>query len=310
MDMRKLGRDGPEISVIGYGAWEAGGDFWGPNESDQRVIGAIRAGIDAGMTWVDTAEIYGLGRSEELVGQALDGRRDEVLLFTKVAPEGPGTGFRPDQVRRAIRASLERLRTDHVDLYQLHWPDDSIPVEETWGALAGVVEEGLARHVGVSNFGRDLVERCEAIRHVDSVQNEFSLLHQDDRGQYLAWLSASGTGYLAYSPLAMGMLSGAIGKDHRFDPRDFRSGSRGQSPEYFRPGNLEANVDRVERLRRVAEQVGAPVGTAALRWVVEQDGVTAAIAGSRNPDHVRSNAAAGDQRLSESMLEEIDAIFS
>jgi aryl-alcohol dehydrogenase-like predicted oxidoreductase len=176
--------------------------------------------------------------------------------------------------------------------------------------MAEAVEDGLARHAGVSNFGRDLVERCEAIRHVDSVQNEFSLLHQEDRDRYLAWLCGIGTGYLAYSPLAMGMLSGAIGRDHRFDPRDFRSGSRGRSPEYFRPGNLEANVDKVERLQQVAERVGAPVGTVAVRWLLEQDGVTAAIVGSRNPDHVRSNAAAGELRLSESVLEEIDAIFS
>src|SRR5438132_13399442 len=120
MEMRKLGSQGPEISVVGYGAWEAGGDFWGPNESDDRVIAAIHAGLESGMSWVDTAEVYGQGRSEELVGQAIEGRRDGLLVFTKVAPRPVGSGFRPDEVKKAIRAYLKRLGTDYVDLYKLN----------------------------------------------------------------------------------------------------------------------------------------------------------------------------------------------
>src|SRR5438128_2570576 len=143
--MRKgrLGSQGPEISVVGFGAWEAGGDMWGPNDSDQRVIDAMRTAIDGGMTWIDTAEVYGDGHSEELVGKAIAGLRDEVSIFTKVAPRPAGTGFRAEQVRQAIRASLSRLNTDHVDLYQLHWPDNRVPVEETWGAMAEVADQGL-----------------------------------------------------------------------------------------------------------------------------------------------------------------------
>lgn len=309
MQTRRLGTTGPEISVVGYGAWEAGGDAWGPNESPDGVIRAIRTALEAGMTWVDTAEVYGRGTSEELAGRAVAGRRDDVLLFTKVAPEPEGTGFRPDQVRRAIQGSLGRLGTDRVDLYQLHWPDPGVPVEETWGAMGELQDEGLALHIGLSNVGADLLRRCEAVRHVESVQNELSLLVRDDRNEFLAAVQDVGAGYLAYSPLGLGLLTGAISADTQYHPQDFRGGTRGEVPEPFRPENLAGNLERVEKLRSVAERVGTRPAVVALRWVVQQPGVTAAIAGSRNPDHVRSNADAGSVVLDEATLAEVDAIF-
>jgi aryl-alcohol dehydrogenase-like predicted oxidoreductase len=308
VEMRKLGSHGPEISVVGFGAWEAGGGMWGENESDRAVIDAIHAGLDAGMNWIDTAEIYGRGRSEELVGRAVKGRREDLLVFTKVAPEPPGTGFRPEQVRRAIHGSLRRLGLDYVDLYQLHWPDESIPVEETWSAMAALQDEGLTRHVGVSNADWELVEACLAIRHVDSVQNELSLLHQHDRDGLLISLDGAGVGYLAYSPMALGLLTGSIRRDTQIS--DWRAAPGGAGPELFRPGALERNLDLVERLRGVAERIGMPLATLSLRWVIEQRGVTAAIAGSRNADHARSNALAGDLRLAAEVLAEIDRIFA
>jgi aryl-alcohol dehydrogenase-like predicted oxidoreductase len=306
MELRKLGSEGPEISVVGFGAWEAGGDTWGPNPSEDRVIQAIRAGLDAGMTWIDTAEVYGRGRSEELVGRAVAGRREEVQIFTKVAPRGAGTGFRPNEVKTAIRGSLKRLGTDRVDLYQLHWPDRQIPVEETWGAMAEVAAEGLARHVGVSNFDRSLLERCLGIRHVDSVQNEFSLLRQEDRRELLPALEEWEVGYLAYSPLGLGLLTGALTKDSTFD--DFRGEAHG--PRQFRPGAFERNLEKVERLRPIANRLDVSVASLALRWVVEQPGVTAAIAGSRNPEHTRANALAGDLSLDQAAIEEMEGIFA
>jgi len=311
MERRTLGSAGPEISSVGFGAWEAGGDMWGPNESDDAVIEAIRASLDAGMTWIDTAEVYGDGRSEQLVGRAVAGRRDQVLLFTKVAPRPAGTGFRPQEVKRAIRGSLERLGTDHVDLYQLHWPDLSVPVEDTWGAMAEAQDEGLARHLGVSNFDRPLVQRCLGIRHVASVQNEFSLFHQEDRRRLLPWLDERGVGYLAYGPLAFGLLAGAIKEDTTFHPRDWRSGTMGMSSygRLFSQRKLRGNLEKVERLRIVADRLGTALAPLAIRWVAEQRGVTAAIAGSRNSDHVRSNARAGDLHLDEKTLQEIEEIF-
>src|SRR5688572_13989100 len=165
MQTKKLGSQGPDISVIGYGSWEAGGKGWGPNPADEQVIEAIHAGIRAGVNWVDTAEIYGRGKSEELVGRALEDQ-PSTLVFTKLAPAPSGSGFGKDEVRAGVEGSLGRLGRDHLDLYQLHWPDDSIPVEETWEAMAAVKEEGLVRYIGVSNFDRDLIERCEKVAHV------------------------------------------------------------------------------------------------------------------------------------------------
>jgi aryl-alcohol dehydrogenase-like predicted oxidoreductase len=313
MKTRTLGKDGPEISVVGYGAWEAGGADWGPNASDDAVVESMRVIFDVGINWIDTAEVYGQGRSEELVARAVAGNRDEVLIFTKVAPDDEGSGIRPEEIRKAIRGSLSRLQTDHVDLYQVHWPDDRIPVEDTWGAMAEVVREGLALHIGVSNFDRPRIERCLPIHPVTSVQNQFSLIHQDDRAELLPWLARQGAGYLAYAPLGFGLLTGALGPEATFHPGDWRGRQRAGSSEEgvgpFSPGNFEWNLERVERLRSVAERLGIPVSTLALAWAVHQEGVTAAIAGSRNAAHVRSNAAAGDVTLDATTLAEIDSIF-
>jgi aryl-alcohol dehydrogenase-like predicted oxidoreductase len=315
MEMRPLGSGGLEISVVGFGSWEAGGAHWGPNSSEQEVIAAIHAGLDAGMTWVDTAEVYGRGVSEQIVGRALAGR-DEVAVFTKVAPD-EGSGLRPEQVAGAIDGSLRRLGRDHVDLYQVHWPDDGVPVEETWGAMAELVSAGKARHIGVSNFGRDLVERCLPIHPVASVQNEFSLLARDDRDQLLPWLDAQGIGYLAYSPLAAGRLTGAIAPGHRFGEDDWRGGAgrfadwREDGSEWsFDPEPLARDLALVERMRPLAERLGAGVAQLALRWALDQQGVTAVIAGSRNPEHSRSNAAAGSLRLDADVRSRLDELFT
>jgi aryl-alcohol dehydrogenase-like predicted oxidoreductase len=313
MRTRGLGPGGPAISVVGFGAWEAGGDSWGPNDSDERVIEAMRAGLDAGMNWIDTAEVYGKGVSEGLVGRAVRDRRDEVLVFTKVGPSPEGTGFRPDQVAAAARASLARLGLDHVDLYQLHWPDETgVPLEETWGAMVALREQGLARHVGVSNFDRPRIETCEATGRVDSVQNELSLLVQDDRTELVPWLAARGITYLAYSPMAAGLLTGAVRVDHVFADDDWRSGRRAddEQPELFLPGALEANVAKADSLGEIAAGLGTTTASLALAWVVALSDTTVAIAGSRDPEHARSNAAAGDLELDRDVVAAIDAIFS
>lgn len=209
METKKLGSSGPELSVIGFGAWEAGGDAWGANESEDSVIAAMHAALDAGITWMDTAEVYGSGRSEQLVGRAVMGRREDVLIATKVAPQPGGTGFRPDQVPAACEGSLRRLGVEHIDLYQLHWQDgEGVPIEDTWGAMAGLQDAGKVRHLGVSNFDRTLIERCEPIRHVDSLQQEFSLLTLDDR-DLIRWCGEVGTGVVSYGPLGFGLLTGS-----------------------------------------------------------------------------------------------------
>jgi aryl-alcohol dehydrogenase-like predicted oxidoreductase len=306
---RQLGSSGPELSVIGFGAWEAGGDVWGPNQSDEHVVEAMRSGLDAGITWIDTAEIYGHGRSERLVGRAVAGRRDEVLIATKVAPRRSGTGFAAEDVARACASSLGRLGTDHIDLYQLHWPDRRIPVEWTWEAMVGLLEKGLVRAIGVSNFDRDLISKCLAIRHVDSLQQHFSMLHLANR-DLIRWCGEQGIGVVTYGPLGYGLLSGAIGKDTTFPPGDWRAGAMSSSYEaMFAPGRIDRSLAVVDAMRPIAARLGVTVAQLALAWNVHQPGVTAAIAGSRNPDHVRENAGAGELELDDVTLKELEEIL-
>jgi aryl-alcohol dehydrogenase-like predicted oxidoreductase len=311
MRRRELGSGGPEISVIGFGAWEAGGGTeWGTAPPKDQILAAIRAVFDCGIDWIDTAEVYGDGRSEELVGEAIAGRRDEIRIFTKVAPTDEGSGFRPEQVRSACAGSLRRLGTDHLDLYQLHWPDSTgVPVEDTWGAMAGLVDDGLVKAIGVSNFDRQLIERCETIRHVDSLQQEFSMLSLEDR-DLIRWCGEHGTGVLSYGPLAYGLLTGAITASTAFDQGDFRGGDDEDGDRLFAAGRLERSLAVAEALRPIAERSDVTMAQLALAWNVHQSGVTAAIAGSRNAEHVRSNAAAGDVELDEGTLAELEAILA
>lgn len=309
MKMHRLGSKGPEISVVGYGAWEIGGDTWGPNPGLDAIIDAMRAGFDAGITWIDTAEVYGSGNSEEITGRALEGR-DEVLVFTKVAPQGAGTGFRRDEVRAACEASLKRLGRDVIDLYQLHWPTDDVPLEETWGAMASLVDDGLVRHIGVSNFDQERIERCEAIRHVDSLQPELSMLQRKpiDTG-LLDACARNGTGVIGYGSLCYGLLSGKVTKDTTFG--DWRDGNTGMGyyRRYFAPGKIEGNLDKVERMKPIAGRVGCTMSQLAIAWSFHQTGVTGAIVGSRKKDHVLENAGAGDVSLSDNDLVELTSIL-
>jgi aryl-alcohol dehydrogenase-like predicted oxidoreductase len=291
--------------VIGFGAWEAGGTQWGPNESEASVIDAMRSGLDAGIGWIDTAEVYGDGESERLVGEAVGGRRDAVTIASKVAPSPEGSGFRPEQVRAACDGSLGRLGTDRIDLYQLHWRDETgVPVEDTWGAMTELQDAGKVRAIGVSNFDRELIERCQAIRHVDSLQQEFSMLDRT-HADLIRWCGEQGVGVVSYGPLAYGLLTGAVTAQTTFASDDWRSRPQDEGPF----ADLEGSLAIVERLRAVAERLGCTPAQLALAWNVHQPGVTAAIAGSRNAEHTRSNAAAGDLELDGATLAELDQIL-
>jgi aryl-alcohol dehydrogenase-like predicted oxidoreductase len=303
MRTRQLGSKGPEISTIGFGAWEAGGDMWGANESEETVIGAMRAGLEAGMTWIDTAEVYGKGVSERLVGRAISGRRGQVLIASKLGPASEGSGFRPDQVRAGCEASLGRLGIDVIDIYQLHWPDSTgVPLEDTWGAMSELQDAGKVRFIGVSNFDRSLIERCEAIRHVDSLQQEFSMLALDDR-ELIRWCGEQGTGVVSYGPLGFGLLTGKISREQAVSASDWR---RVEAGGPFTDAKLDRDLVIVETLRPIAERLGITMAQLALAWNVAQPGVTSAIAGSRDADHARDNAAAGDVELDLQTLDEIE----
>jgi aryl-alcohol dehydrogenase-like predicted oxidoreductase len=305
MRTQRLGSGGPDISVIGLGAWEAGGDAWGPNPDDAEIVAAYHAAFDAGITWVDTAEVYGNGVSERIVGKALAGRRDTVVLATKVAPAPEGHGFRPDQVLAACDASLQRLATDVIDLYQLHWPDETgVPLEDTWGAMTQLIDAGKVRAIGASNFDREMLEACEAIRHVDSLQQEFSMLVLDDR-DLIRWCGTRGIGVVSYSPLGVGFLTGRYTREEAANIDDWRAGEAG----WTAPGRLDEIFRVVEGLRPVADRLGCTMGQLALAWNVAQPGVTAAIAGSRSGDHVKENADAGSVVLDDATMAEIEALL-
>ena len=312
MRTHRLGSQGPQLSVIGYGAWEAGGTAWGPNASEEAVIGAMQAALDAGITWIDTAEVYGDGVSESLVGRAIAGHREAVVVASKVAPRPEGTGFRPEQIRSACDASLARLGVEAIDIYQLHWPDDDVPIEESWGAMAELVDAGKVRWIGVSNFDRARIERCQAIRHVDSLQQEFSMLRRDE-ADLIAWCGEHGIGVLSYGPLAFGLLTGTITLETTYVDGDWRGeDSEPDDPDevdLFDPDVLPNVLDVVDRLRPIARRLGATLPQLALAWNVNQPGVTSAIAGSRNADHVRSNAAAGHLALDGATIAEVAAVL-
>ncbi|MGH9267514.1 MAG: aldo/keto reductase, partial [Acidimicrobiales bacterium] len=235
--------------------------------------------------------------------------RPDVLVFTKLAPRPAGSGFDARGVRAGAEASLRRLGREVIDVYQLHWPDGSVPVEETWEAMAGLVDDGLVRWTGLSNVGTEAVARCAAIRHVDSVQPHFSLLHRNEQAELIAACAAAGTGVIAYGPLAYGLLTGVFDEGTVFGDDDWRSGRHGIGAyhELFAPEPYARNLAVVDRLRPIAAGAGVTLGQLALAWVVHQPGVTAAIAGSRSPAHVRENSAAGGVPLDAATLEAIEA---
>ena len=297
-------RPGPlPFSRVGVGGWEAGGAEWGPNRSDAQVLRAILAGIDAGSTWVDTAEVYGEGRSEELVGRAIRAR-SRVAVSTKVAPRPLGTGFRAPEVRRACEGSLRRLGVEVVDLYQLHHPGpDGAPIEETWEAMALLVEDGLVRRIGLSGFGRGLVARCVRVHPVASLQVHLSLLHPETL-PVLSWCADRGIEGLAFGALGFGLLAGA--GEIFFD---WRSGS--DLPYYrqlFTPSRLQRCLAVSRGVGESAARLGVSPSRLSLAWALHQPGVSAVLAGTRDPSHARENAAAAEVELDAAVLAELWAL--
>jgi aryl-alcohol dehydrogenase-like predicted oxidoreductase len=313
MQFRQLGRDGPQLSVVGVGAWAIGGPWrfgWGRQDDDESIAALHRA-FDSGVTWVDTAAVYGLGHSEEVVGQVVREHGGEVLVFTKCGrswygrPEGDITNdLRPESIRFELEQSLKRLGADHVDLYQFHWPDTATgtPVEESWATMAELVTEGKVRWAGVSNFDVDLLERCERVRHVDSLQPPFSLIDRRAAADVIPWAAAHGTGVICYSPLQSGLLTGTFDADRVRDlpADDWRRGS-----SEFQEPNLSANLALAARLAPVAERHGVSVAAVAIAWVTAHPGVTAAIVGARRPSQVDGWLPAGSLRLTGHDLDEI-----
>jgi aryl-alcohol dehydrogenase-like predicted oxidoreductase len=300
-----LGPSGPPISCLGIGGWQAGGTGpWGagPSNDDREVIAAIRHAVELGVTWVDTAASYGLGHSEEVIARALRPWRvgDEVLVFTKCGhpwqpPDRIRTDLSPASVRAECEGSLRRLGVERIDLYQFHHHDPATPVEESWEAMAGLVQDGKVRWAGVSNFSVALVERCEAVRHVDSVQPEFSLLRRDAARGVIPWCKANGTGVIVYSPLASGLLAGT--RD-----RAALAAMSAEDRRFLSPGQIQQITSR---LAAVARRLGTRPSALSVAWALATDGVSGAICGARRPEHVQGWIGAADIILDQASLAEI-----
>jgi aryl-alcohol dehydrogenase-like predicted oxidoreductase len=319
---RPLGASGLSITPVGFGAWAiGGGDWafgWGPQD-DEQSIAAMRHAVERGINWIDTAAVYGLGHSEEVVGRLLRGlpANRRPLVFTKCGMVwdelGPQAEVRrvltPDSIRAECDASLRRLGVERIDLYQIHWPDvdTGARLEDSWSTMAELVDEGKARWIGVSNFTVDLLERCESIRHVDSVQPPLSMVQRGALTDVIPWASEHGTGAIVYSPMASGLLTGSF--DRARLENLAADDMRRNRPEYQEPA-LSQNLELVERLRGIADELECEVAEVAIAWALAQGGVTGAIVGARRPAQLDQWIGAGSVQLSDEQLDEIDAAIA
>jgi aryl-alcohol dehydrogenase-like predicted oxidoreductase len=318
MERRPLGATGVEVSTIGFGCQEVGGGY---GDIDEREFArAVGHALDIGINLFDTAEAYGFGASEEALGRALRGRRDEAFISTKFGtgyPERPNLrDGRAERVHASIDASLERLGTDHVDVYTVHWPDRATPFDETMGALDELVAAGKVRFVALSNFTLDEVETCAKVRRVDVVQYVYGLFDRRMEAAVLPWCATNGVGFLGYGALSYGLLSGKLRAGHQFPADDWRSKTDKwgvMSPLFehlFGPGRINENVAVVDDLRALAAARGHSVAQLALRWATGAPGVSASLVGCRSVAEVDDDARALDWTLTADDRARIDEIFA
>jgi aryl-alcohol dehydrogenase-like predicted oxidoreductase len=315
---RPLGSSGLEITTVGFGAWAAGGGGWafgwGPQD-DAASLGAMRRALDLGVNWIDTAAVYGLGHSEQVVGRLLRDlpAGERPFVFTKcglvweerdrMAP--PRRVLRPDSIRTEVEASLRRLGVDRIDLYQFHWPDETrTRVEDSWETMVRLVEAGMVRAIGVSNFDVTLLQRCEAVRHVDSLQPPFSMIRRDAAAREIPWCAEHGTGVICYSPMQSGILTDSFdaARVAALPADDWRR----KAPEFQRP-QLDRNIALRDALRPIARRHGTSVSAVAVAWTLAWPGVTGAIVGARSPQQVEGWISAATLELSATDLDEIAA---
>ena len=300
-----VGSDPIELTRIGLGGVEMGPEEGEPADVD-RALRVLAAAADAGINWIDTAEDYYETRNETLIGEALARCEASFHVATKVGPNRGNSGFRPEQVRAACHASLQRLRRDHLDLYFLHRPDDVVPLEETWGAMSELVEQGLVRAIGLSNYDIADIERCHAQRAVDLVQDGLSLVDHLDAREQFSRCAELGVPVVVYEPLASGVLSGRTMEEVREIWKDWAE--FGFYKRMLAPGRAERSEAVVDAIRPIAHRHGVSVAQLALAWVLHQPGVAWALAGSRDGRHVHENAAAAAIDLRAS-LGELEALI-
>jgi aryl-alcohol dehydrogenase-like predicted oxidoreductase len=313
---RQLGTTDMNITRVGFGAWATGGGGWsfgwGPQD-DEESIAAITHAVERGVNWIDTAAIYGLGHSEEVVGRALKKLTagDRPFVFTKCGMvfdakdrfKEPIRSLDPESIRRECEASLRRLGVERIDLYQFHWPDDTgVPVETSWRTMVQLVEEGKVRAIGVSNFDVSLLRKCEAIRHVDSLQPPFSLIRREAAASEIPWCRAHGTGVICYSPMQSGILTETFSAERvkKMAPDDWRTRSAN-----FQTPKLERNLALRDSLIPIARRHDTTVSAVAIAWTLAWPGVTGAIVGARSAEQVDGWIDAATLTLAPDDLDEI-----
>ncbi len=309
MQERRLGRDGPRVSALGLGCMGMS-DFYGGRD-DQESIATLHAALDQGVTLIDTADMYGPYTNEELVGKAIAGRRDQVFLATKFGvvrdtddPHARGVDGRPDYVRRSVEGSLKRLGVEHIDLYYQHRIDPQVPIEDTVGAMARLVEEGKVRYLGLSEAAPDTLRRAHRVHPITALQMEYSLWTRDAEQTLLPLCRELGVGFVAYSPLGRGFLSGAIRSPEDFDSDDFRR----HNPR-FQGENFQRNLDLVDQVKALAEEKRVQPSQLALAWVLDQGEDIVPIFGTKRRRYLRENLGALQVSLSEEERRALGRIF-
>jgi aryl-alcohol dehydrogenase-like predicted oxidoreductase len=317
---KALGITGMAITRVGFGAWAVGGGGWqfgwGAQDESESVA-SIRHAIASGVNWIDTAPVYGMGQSEEIVGRALRDvpEDDRPLVFTKCGldfdrahpAQGPRNVMDAKSVRRELHESLERLKLERVDLYQVHWPpQDGTPLEDYWATMLELKREGLVRAIGLSNHDEDQLRRAEQIGHVDALQPPFSMIHRDAAG-LIARAARQRTGVIVYSPMQSGLLTGAMSAERiaALPDDDWR-----REHEDFQGENLKRNLALAHELAPVAQAVGVPTAALAVAWALSWPGVTGAIVGARRPDQIAGWLDAGRLQLSDEVLAQLAQAIS
>jgi aryl-alcohol dehydrogenase-like predicted oxidoreductase len=312
METSRLGNTDMHITPIGFGSWAIGGgnwEFgWGPQD-ERAAIRAIERAVDLGMNWIDTAAVYGLGHSEELVGRAIRGMRRKPYVFTKCSmiwddERQIHRSLKANSVRRECEASLKRLGVDVIDLYQIHWPNPDGEIEEGWETLAQLKEEGKVRFIGVSNFDVAQMRLAQFIAPISSLQPPYSLLKRDVEDEILIYCKENNIGVIVYSPMASGLLTGAMTRERiaGFPSDDWRR----RNPDYREP-RLSRNLALTDALAGIGARHGRSAGEVAIAWTLRHPAVTGAIVGGRDARQVEGIIAAGDFRLSEREIREIEA---
>jgi aryl-alcohol dehydrogenase-like predicted oxidoreductase len=312
---KKLGNSDLEITSLGVGAWAMGGSGWAfgwGEQDDNDSIGAIRAALEAGINWIDTAAVYGLGHSEEVVARALEGMPNRPYVFTKCERRWDENkkiypSLKADSIRQECEASLRRLKIDVIDLYQVHWPEPDADIEEGWTEMARLQQEGKVRWIGVSNFNVEQMKRAMKIAPITSLQPPYSLLARDVESEILPFARQNNIGVIVYSPMRAGLLTGKMTKERaqNLSADDWRS----RNPDFQEP-KLSRNLELVELLRKIGQRHGRTPGEVALAWALHNPAVTAAIVGLRRPDQVQGTIGALTFRLSPEEIEEIENFAS